>query len=154
MTDRARRQGRGITHLVQVLLVCVGLVTMHQMGGSTHRMAMPEASGQVQAAPVAHLAMAAPAEIVAGIPGVFTDQVGVAQLGATQLGAAQLGATGAGEATCVAVLLGLLALAVRAAVVLADPQRRPVRPRSAYSSVPLGRGPPRALLARICVLRT
>jgi len=137
----------------------VGLVTMHQMGGSTHRMAMPEASGQVQAAPVAHLAMAAPAEIVAGIPGVFTDQVGVAQLGAAQLGAAQLGAaqlgaTGAGEATCVAVLLGLLALAVRAAVVLADPQRRPVRPRSAYSSVPLGRGPPRALLARICVLRT
>lgn len=58
------------------------------------------------------------------------------------------------EATCVAVLLGLLVLAARTVTGLNAAVPGALLPGSGHGAVALGRGPPRLLLAKICVLRT
>ena len=127
-----------ILRLVQVLLLCVGLVAMHQMGHGAHSMVMPAAGAPAVSS---HGAMTdAPATLI--------------ELAATSGDRLATGPVSGAEATCVAVLLGLLVLAARTVTGLNAAVPAASLPGSGHGTVALGRGPPRLLLAKICVLRT
>lgn len=55
---------------------------------------------------------------------------------------------------CAVVLLAVAAVRRRSGLLLAEPRPPAARPPAALRSSQAGRGPPRALLAEICVLRT
>ena len=137
MTRPGRRQDR-ILRLVQGLLLCVGLVAMHQMGHGAHSMVMP-AAGAPAVSP--HSAMA-------------DTPAGLIEMAAASGDRLATGPVSGAEATCVAVLLGLLVLAARTVTGLDAAVPAASLPGSGHGTVALGRGPPRLLLAKICVLRT
>ena len=76
------------------------------------------------------------------------------ELAATSGDRLATGPVSGAEATCVAVLLGLLVLAARTVTGLNAAVPTASLPGSGHGTVALGRGPPRLLLAKICVLRT
>lgn len=127
------------------LVVLVGVVAMHQLAGGAHRMAagMPaaRAAAAVHDTAVGHRA----GHVVGAVP-VSTPFV---------VSAAPDPAAGAGHGmvTCLAVLVGLLVVLAGRAVRLAPAAA--VRVLDGFRRTrPPGRGPPRALPAQICVLRT
>lgn len=143
-----------------VLLVLLGVLAMHAVAGGSHMAGMirpapaavpPGASAAVgqptgrDAMPTsaAHAATALQSVDLAG------EHPGVAAAAA----AGVTSGTGVGSA-CVAVLFGLLLLAARTAAVTARPAAVPALRGPRHGSAPLGRGPPRQLLAQLCVLRT
>lgn len=169
-TDSTRRLP---LHVALVLLVVAGLVGMHQLAGGAHRMPMPmpmtavsttgtattpsvDATRPTVAAvpphlPTPHLppARRAPAaHPMAHLANGWTSGPVVrVALGAT--------AHPAGHAAlCLAVLLGLLGLASSRLSGTVSPRDHAARTPLHHGSAPLGRGPPRLLLAKLCVLRT
>lgn len=134
-----------LLRLVQVALVCLGLVAMHQMGGGDHRMPQPVA-GHGLGVGAAH-AMA----VDSTQPPALAGAVIVA--GELMIPASAGRSIGAGS-VCLAVLLGLLLLAARRLTVAAREVPGTAVPGISHCSVPLGRGPPRLLLAKLCILRT
>lgn len=167
MTGPARTRGSALRRVLAVLVLCSGIVLMHQMGGPGHRMVEPDVLG----APAVAGAPAGPAFGATGrvavvdtgtaaasavpMPDAMTgdprDAVTRVSHASVAVSAPHLLSAGA---TCVAVLMALLLLAARR---WADADTMPSgagRVRPGHGTSPLGRGPPRALLAQICVLRT
>lgn len=147
------RPGRSLLRLVGVLVVLVGLIAMHQLAGGPHRMptAVQGAHSAVPAGPAHEMAGGHLAGHVVGhVVGAAPAPLPVVLRPALHVPAAD---AGHGMATCLAVLVGLLVVVTgrgvrpvpAAAVRLLDRSRR---------TSPPGRGPPRALLAQLCVLRT
>jgi len=140
-----------MVRLAQVLLVCAGLVAMHQMGGAGHQMGgaghqmggaghqMGGAGHQMGQPPLTR-------SLAYGITAAAHDM--------DALRATLPGAMTGSEATCVAVLLTVLVLTTRRRAAAAAPRPTVVVAGTRPGGPPLGRGPPRLLLARLCVLRT
>lgn len=124
---------RALARLVAVLALVVGVLSMHGLVAGGH--ASHEAT--VMAAQEHLPAYAAPALAVGQLDKSPHDGLGPL-----------------GLAVCIAVLAAAALLLRRAAVdsALAQPAVSPRVPRP--SGVPPGRGPPRLLLAQLCVLRT
>lgn len=112
---------------------------MHQMGHGAHSMVMP-AAGAPAVSP--HSAMTDTPAALIEMAAASGDRL------------AATGPVSGAEATCVAVLLGLLVLAARTVTGLNAAVSAASLPGSGHGAVALGRGPPRLLLAKICVLRT
>lgn len=146
-----------------VLLLVLGVLAMHQLAGGGHMAgAMTGARGPSDHAAVtsAHTGPAGPAAGMAG------HRPAAAMPGGARLASqptswqveavVRVSAVAAGYAAmpvCLAVLSLLLLLVVRRGLRLSD-RARAVLPQVARRTSPPGRGPPRALLAQICVLRT
>ena len=141
----------GFLRLVQVLLVVAGIVAMHQMGGGTHRMDMPALHPKALAAQTGMSSMEHDVD-AAALPTRWALTAAAVSVGHTAV--APVGASGSAPAVCVAVLLGLFALLARARPTACGRPSGTSASGTAHSSAPLGRGPPRLLLARLCVLRT
>ena len=147
------------------LLVLAGVLAMHVLGGGSH-MAMtstPQAgSGLTHAVPgvqrtakpiIARPVMAMPA-LAPAAAGASDSTDGVSSPRVAAASAPAVALDPRVGAACVAVLLGLALLTARAAVGVPRPPHPPAFASGGHSSAPLGRGPPRQLLAKICVLRT
>lgn len=173
-----------LARLAGVVLVLLGIVAMHQLAGGAHMAATHGSSstsaptaGVTHAAPAAaEPAMSAvrvPASGGSGMPATHSMAGALATvepLRAVVAGArphpAARSATATTSATaaaalsshgamplCLAVLTGLLIVLLPTAVHPALRVAVPATTARAGTSPP-GRGPPRALLAQICVLRT
>ncbi len=173
MTTVPRRPppATGLTGLrrLGVLLVLAGVLAMHAVGGGNH-MAMAgaaEAGGQPAVSATAGEPAAAGVNLMPDVNlmagrapahGGAVPHTGTvpAPLDAATAAASPAVAPGSGVQTaCLAVLLGLVLLAAPAA--LGGVPRllhAPAANSAGHTSVPLGRGPPRQLLAQLCVLRT
>lgn len=164
---------RSALRLLGVLLVVLGIVAMHQMAGGTHTGAMQSGksagmSGSAMTAPLAgasldriHPDLTSRATAVVGLPGVSDSAHPAAHLAVHQppgrvLLSAAAAARGAGAMPlCLAVLAGLLLIGLPMLLARRAPGTRYGGPRVAASRTrPPGRGPPRDLLAQLCVLRT
>ena len=158
---RAQRTRRGAVRgaLLSAVLV-LGVVSMHQLMGGDHRSGHPAgptppaahqmATAHAAPAPQAAAAGLAEQHSAAASTSASAAAAGWAQVAGQSWGPA--GTTGIEAGVCVAVLLGGVVLLLLTAGCIpyaraggAD-RRRPV-------TLPLGRGPPRLLLARLCVLR-
>lgn len=165
MTTTPRRPlpATGLTGVrrLGVLLVLAGVLAMHALGGGSH-MAMAsaaEAGGQPAVSATAGKPAAADADLMAGMAparvGAMPEAGTVPAPLAAAASAALAAAPGSGVQTaCLAVLLGLVLLAARAAVGVPRLLHGPAAHGAGHSSAPLGGGPPRQLLAQLCVLRT
>ena len=136
------------------LALIAGLVAMHHLAGGGHAGHAVLATPLVDAAPLhaaplhaapLHAVSAAPHDVPS--PPLPTQPEGVAS-------ALWPGGSPLPVGPCVAVLLVLVALLLtrRSSGRSTPPLRRLGRP--ATGSAPPGRGPPRLLLAQLCVLRT
>lgn len=150
MVEGSRRQ-LGLLRLVQALLVVVGVVAMHQMGGGTHRMDMPA----LHLTAVAAGQGMSPAEHDVDGPVLPTrSALAEAAVSVGHAAVVPVGGARSAQAVCVAVLLGLFALLTRAQTTACRRPSGTSASGTSHSSAPLGRGPPRLLLAKLCVLRT
>lgn len=165
-----------LARLAGVVLVLLGIVAMHQLAGGAHMAATHGSSstsaptaGSTQAAPAAaEPAMSAvpvPASGEPGVPAAHTMAGALATveplravvagarphlLSTSATAAAALSLHGA-MPLCLAVLTGLLIVLLPTAL---HPALRVPGTTARATTSPPGRGPPRALLAQICVLRT
>jgi len=132
-----------------VLLVLLGVVAMHQVTGGTHMATMT--TTHTPAATAARSAMPSPEDLevvdggmaaMAALPVVDAQATGRS---VTAHGAMPL---------CLAVLTepAILALPAATATAGSTPTATPAAAR--HDTRPPGRGPPRDLLAQLCVLRT
>lgn len=140
-----------------VLLVLLGVLAMHAVAGGNHmaNMAADRARASLSVASVSTAERTGPGAMSAmSAPALFAPAAGPARgFPEISVRTADVGSSGMG-AVCVAVLFGLVLLMARTAAVSVTLAVAPA-PRSAgHGSAPLGRGPPRQLLARLCVLRT
>lgn len=150
MSTYTRRHNRLLTFLLSALVV-LGIVAMHHLAGGGHLVA--------HAAP--HAGAAAP-QTPAHQPSTADRAVAHAASAVTAMTAqmASLDNSGWEEASssvpllqmCLAVLIAGLALLAVLTGRSSPPQAGHQQPWRAVSS-PFGRGPPRLLLARLCVLR-
>lgn len=140
-----------------VLLVLLGVVAMHQLSGGTHTATMtitaqgPGTSPMHAAAPadVVHLAAVDVEGSEVAVPAVSSMP---SPLAADAQATARPMAGHGAMPLCVAVLTGFALLALPTAGPAALASRPPATTR--HDASPPGRGPPRALLAQLCVLRT
>jgi len=143
-----------------VLVVLAGVLAMHALAGGSHlamasapnagnRPAASTPAGDPAAAGVHLMADSAPAHVVAVPAAVAGSAHGpLAAVASAAMPGSDV------HAACLAVLLGLLLLAARAAFGVPRLLQAAVAHSAGFSSAPLGRGPPRQLLAQLCVLRT
>lgn len=157
-----RAAGLSACRRLGVLLVLAGVVAMHALGSGSH-MAMAGAPGAARQPSVSVPGGEPPAVALMAMSAISPAQGGAgsrtatvsAQVHAAAASSSAAAGFGSGtEAACVAVLLGLVLLAARAAVALSKAPQAPAAGSAGHSSTRAGRGPPRDLLARICVLRT
>lgn len=135
------------------LLVVVGLVAMHHLAGGGHLSAHAAEPGHPQVPP--GMAMSQATAAGPALPVDHADSADGTALAATTPSRPSWSAALPGNpmtGLCLAVLLAGLALLVLAAGHRVTPARTGARGRRPVAS-PLGRGPPRLLLARLCVLR-
>lgn len=131
-----------------VLLLVLGLVAMHNMGGGTsHVMATPSGPHAAAQAIGEQPAVTPLATTHVTLPTVTTHPVDTV---ASVLDHAPSHAM----AMCLAILLGLLVPRVRQHLLGVTVAPVGVGLLVRARSLPLGRGPPRSLLARLCILRT
>lgn len=143
-----------------VLVVLGGVLAMHALAGGSHmamasaldgghRPAASTSAGDSTAAGVHLMADSAAAHVVAVPAAVASSAYG------PMAAAASAAVPGSDvHAACLAVLLGLLLLAARAAFGVPRRLQAALAHSAGFSSAPLGRGPPGQLLAQLCVLRT
>lgn len=143
----------------------IGLVAMHQMAGGAHRMAAAAAPAPgttvmtaSDTAPMASMGLVAPVPDQDRSEAVPLPTAGpvtgpASRAAALLLAPAHAVATGT-AALCLAVLLGLLVVATLRSTGSRRPRVGAAPVAARPDSAPLGRGPPRLLLARLCVLRT
>lgn len=149
---------RSLARLVSVLALVLGVVAMHGLVGAGHagHLAGPGLVARDHAGSGGHDAGADGATLAAHL---WTTDLSATGPASTDLSAAVLRHPGASLAVagglCVAVLLAALALLHRRRGYALDLLRPPtvVGPGTARTSPPR-RGPPRLLLAELCVLRT
>ena len=137
-----------------VLMVLAGVLAMHALGGGSHMTMASAAEAGSQGAPSV-VAGGPTASVATAMAGMTPAQVAAptrTDRAAAPLAAATHAAAGVGAA-CVAVLVALALVVVHAAAGAAPAPHAPAG-STGHSSAPLGRGPPRELLAQICVLRT
>lgn len=160
--------GRSASRLLGVLLVVLGIIAMHQMAGGTHTATM---TGAMPAGMSASSAAASTAGVSLDTTGLHQTARGAAAVGLpggtehAPAGAdrhpgpvllSAAGTTAAGAMPlCLAVLAGLLLIGLPGLLARRAPAGHSGRPRvTSRQSRPAGRGPPRDLLAQLCVLRT
>ena len=144
MTFRAARRQRGsvpgLAGLWLVLLLVLGIVAMHDLGGGRSHHAGPPATAGEMTGSMADTAPSAPATDVAR--------------GQTQVQSALPEMPSHVMAMCLAILLGVVVVAVRRHLIGSTTTARVTLLAARRVSRPLGRGPPRDLLAQLCILRT
>jgi hypothetical protein len=132
-----------------VLLVLLGVGAMHQLTGGTHMATMTTAHAPATTAVRSATPNTGDREVVdagmAAMPGLPAVDAQATGRSVTPHGAMPL---------CLAVLTGLAILALPTATSTArsTPTATPAAAR--HDPSPPGRGPPRGLLAQLCVLRT
>lgn len=163
-----------------VLVVLAGVLAMHALAGGSHmaHMAMAgaaDAGGQAAVSTAAGDPAGAAVAVLPGLNLVTATATATAVAGgravpqpgaAPRADAAPMHAGTAGhtahpavpglgvDAACLAVLLGMVLIAARAAFGVPRLPRAAGVQSAGHSSARLGRGPPRQLLAQLCVLRT
>jgi len=131
-----------LLRVIPVALLVAGLVGMHQLGGGGHSMAaMTAAAGDV---PQAMGRLVPPPRVPEAI------LAGAGRTGASLTSASD---SASHSAPCLAVLLTALLL-LPPALLGRHGTRVPVPLPVRMSSSQVARGPPRSLLAQLCVLRT
>ncbi len=138
--------GRSGIRLVTVVLLCLGLVAMHQAGGGHHQVV-----GPTTAAAPGMPAATMRGDALAQVAGPVGHLRRAADQGLPVLTAAMAHPAAGG---CLAVLLALLVLGLRGTRLLLPPASPAGLLPPRHGTGPLGRGPPRLLLAQLCVLRT
>ncbi len=144
-----RRPSWPIPAVLRSLLVLLGVVAMHQLTGGTHMATMTTA--HAPAATAAHSTTPSPEdpEVVdagmAAMPGLPVVDAQATGRSVTAHGAMPL---------CLAVLTGPAILALPAATSTAGSAPTATPAAARHDTSPPLRGPPRNLLAQLCVLRT
>lgn len=150
--------GRAVVGALLRALVVLGLVAMHQLGGGLHTAhAAPVHTASAHGAPPPAGHHAQP-ELSAtphppgpsAAPSAPHSAAAADRPGAASWSAAS--ATDSAVLVCLAVLLAGLLLTLSRTGRRATAART-CSPGAAPATAPLGRGPPRLLLARLCVLR-
>lgn len=162
----ASSRGCPVLRLLGVLLVVLGIVAMHQLAGGTHTATM--SAGMSPGTHVSSMevltAGASPDRTIPDLIQRPSAGTGVPAAGSSLRPAAgrpdgpvlltaAAGAAGA-MPLCLAVLTGLLLITLPALTGRAPGARHAALRVAVHRSRPAGRGPPRDLLAQICVLRT
>ena len=165
----ARGHRTSALRLLGVLLVVLGIVAMHQMAGGTHTATMQPGmparmSGPAMTVPPAdasldpmHPDLSFRATAVVGRPADSDSAHPAVQRPSERVLLSMAAAAGGAGAMplCLAVLAGLLLIGLPLLLARRTPGTRYGGPRvAAIRSHPPGRGPPRDLLAQLCVLRT
>lgn len=158
-----RNATRSPLRAVAVLLVALGILAMHTLAGGSH-MATPTMPEQAIADSTAAASMATAADSAPAVVGLPPATSATASNRAAIPGSAG-GSSGRAAVTpasrgmrdampvCLAVLIALAVLFAVPVAAGTTSRPRVARARPALTS-PAGRGPPRALLAQLCVLRT
>jgi len=131
-----------------VLLALAGVLAMLALSGGSHMASTVGGSQPARSVAVGESSAAA----LNVMSGMATTRAGL--LSRMSGPPATTSASPGVAAACVAVLLGLALLVVRATVDVPRLRDRPASAGAGHSSARLGRVPSRQLLAQICVLRT
>lgn len=132
--------------ILTVVVLALGIIAMHQLGGGSHAghgAATATATDGAVAMPTGSMPGA---EMAAPAPGVSASSAVLTAARDHRLGAIGLACLG-----ILPVLLALALPAIRSGIAASDRPRRGVL---GGRTSPPGRGPPRTLLAQLCVLRT
>lgn len=132
-------------------MVCAGIIGMHQLAGGNHHAGSGVTTSNSPVAAAAHPGMATE-DLMASDPA--PGSMSPASLATTYAQSVDESMGGLGGACMTVLLAGLLVLAARTAGWTAQRELSTATGPARTGGPRPGRGPPRDLLAQLCVLRT